>query len=64
MTGEEDDDDDDMSDLKICVKSGNWGSLFSLLELEETVVEDDEGVAGAVTFAASVLIWRFTWRGK
>ena len=43
---------------------GICGSLFSLLELEDTVVEDEEGVAGAVTLAVAVLIWRFTWRGK
>lgn len=60
----DDADDDCMKDLNSDVKSGNWGSLFSVLELEETAVEDEEGTAGAVMLAVSGLIWRFTWRGK
>lgn len=43
------------------MKFGIWGSRFSLLELEDIEVEEEDGVAGAVTLAVvSVLIWRLT----
>lgn len=53
-----------MMDLNNDVKSGNPSCLLSLLELSTREVDDDDGVAGAVTLATSLLIWRFTWRGK
>lgn len=54
------DDCEFMKDLNKLVKSGNPFCLLSLLELSATEVEDEEGVAGAVTLATSLLIWRFT----
>lgn len=66
-SGVEGDDEDDwelIRELNHDVKFGIWGSRFSLLELDREVGEDED-VAGAVTLAVvSVLIWRFTWRGK
>lgn len=45
------------------VKFGIWRE-FSCELLEDAVVEEeDAGTAGAVVLV-SVLIWRFTWRGK
>jgi len=57
--GESDEDCEFMKDLNNDVKSGNSLCLLSLVGLSATVVEDDEGAAGVVTLAAS-LIWRFT----
>lgn len=64
LDDDESDEDEDcelMKDLNKDVKSGNSVCLLSLLGVSASVVEDEDedGVAGAVTFAAS-LIWRFT----
>lgn len=49
-----------MMDLNNDEKSGKPFCLRSLLELSTKEVEDEDGVAGAVTLATSLLIWRFT----
>lgn len=57
-----------IKELNHDVKFGIWRDSSCEL-LEEVVAKDedegeDAGTAGAVTLAVSVLIWRFTWRGK
>jgi hypothetical protein len=65
VEGDDDDDWELIRELNQDVKFGIWGSRFSLLEVEDTEVGEEDDVAGAVALAVvSVLIWRFTWRGK